>query len=154
MKTEDFILNKQYQQILIIIIAIFFISACKNVPPVTSGIGSSQIDASQKYSEHLQLDNKKLAEKVYISDIKSRQQNDLLQVNLSLTSRYKKSLSLQYQLQWFDKDGYIIEAGKSPWQAVALHGMQTTTVNGLAPTTNVEKFSLYVREVPEKFFKF
>jgi hypothetical protein len=32
--------------------------------------------------------------------------------------------------------------------------MQTATVPGLAPTAQVVSFSLYVREVPEKFFKF
>ena len=147
-------MNNKYTIILVLIITGFFISACKNVPPVTAGIGSSQITPGQKYSEHLQVDNKKLAVKLYISDIKSRTSNDLLQLNLTLTSRYKKSLQLQYQFQWFDKDGFAIEVGKSPWQALELHGMQTATVVGLAPSANASTFSLYVREVPEKFFKF
>ncbi|WP_157443002.1 YcfL family protein [Colwellia piezophila] len=131
-----------------------FISACKNVPPVTSGVGSDQIAPGQKFSKHLQLHNPKLAKKLHISDIRSRTNNDLLEVNLSLTSTYKKTLQLQYQFTWFDKDGFVLEAGKSPWQPLDLHGMQTATVPGLAPTTTVASFSLYVREVPEEFFKF
>lgn len=140
--------------LLLLLVSIFFISACINVPPVTSGIGSEQLPPEKKYSKHLQVHNKKLSSQLYISDIKSRQQNDLLQVNLSLTSTYKKSLQLQYQFQWFDKDGFVIEAGKSPWHSLELHGMQTQTVSSLAPTPNVATFSLYVREVPEKFFKY
>jgi uncharacterized protein YcfL len=140
--------------LLLLLVSIFFISACINVPPVTSGIGSEQLTPEKKYSKHLQVHNKKLSSQLYISDIKSRQQNDLLQVNLSLTSTYKKSLQLQYQFQWFDKDGFVIEAGKSPWHSLELHGMQTQTVSSLAPTPNVATFSLYVREVPEKFFKY
>tara|TARA_R110001592_G_scaffold100022_1_gene284330 strand:- start:6241 stop:6684 length:444 start_codon:yes stop_codon:yes gene_type:complete len=147
-------MNNKYPVMLVLIITVFFITACKNIPPVTAGIGSSQITPGQKYSEHLQVDNKKLAARLYISDIKSRTNNDLLQLNLTLTSRYKKSLQLQYQFQWFDQDGFAIEAGKSPWQALELHGMQTATVAGLAPSANVSTFSIYVREVPEKFFKF
>tara|TARA_R110001583_G_scaffold12280_9_gene54663 strand:+ start:3770 stop:4213 length:444 start_codon:yes stop_codon:yes gene_type:complete len=147
-------MNNKYPVMLVLIITGFFITACKNIPPVTAGIGSSQITPGQKYSEHLQVDNKKLAARLYISDIKSRTNNDLLQLNLTLTSRYKKSLQLQYQFQWFDQDGFAIEAGKSPWQALELHGMQTATVAGLAPSANVSTFSIYVREVPEKFFKF
>lgn len=131
-----------------------FISACKNVPPVTSGMGSEQIVPGQKFSKHLQVDNPELGKKLHISDIRSRTNNDLLEVNLSLTSTYKKTLKLQFQFTWFDKDGFVIEAGKSPWQPLDLHGMQTATVPGLAPTTAVASFSLYVREVPEKFFKF
>lgn len=147
-------MNNKYPVMLVLIVTGFFITACKNIPPVTSGIGSSQIAPGQKYNEHLQIDNKQLAEQLYISDVKSRTSNDFLQLNLTLTSRYKKSLQLQYQFQWFDKDGFAIEAGKSPWQALELHGMQTATVAGLAPSIKVSTFSLYVREVPETFFKY
>ena len=147
-------MKNQYSISFLLICFAFVISGCKNIAPVTSGIGSSQMDPTQQYREHLQIDNEQLAAKLYISDIKSRTSNDLLQLNLSLTSRYEKSQQLQYHFQWFDKDGFAIEAGKSPWQALELHGMQTATVNGLAPSTQVATFSLYVRTVPEKFFKF
>ncbi|TWX65660.1 DUF1425 domain-containing protein [Colwellia demingiae] len=134
--------------------ATLLISGCKNVPPVTSGMGSDQIAPGQKFSKHLQVHNPELGKKLHISDIRSRTSNELLEINLSLTSTYEKTLKLQYQFTWFDKDGFVIEAGKSPWQPLDLHGMQTATVPGLAPTTQVASFSLYVREVPEKFFKF
>jgi uncharacterized protein YcfL len=130
------------------------ISGCKNVPPITAGMGSDQIAPGQKFSKHLQVHNPDLGKKLHISDIRSRTNNDLLEINLSLTSTDKKTLKLQYQFTWFDKDGFVIEAGKSPWQPLDLHGMQTATVPGLAPTNHVASFSLYVREVPEKFFKF
>ncbi|PKG82611.1 DUF1425 domain-containing protein [Colwellia sp. 75C3] len=133
---------------------ILLISGCKNIPPVTSGMGSEQIAPWQKFEQHLQVHNPELGKKLHISDIRSRTNNDLLEINLSLTSSYKKTLKLQYQFTWFDIDGFVIEAGKSPWQPLDLHGMQTATVPGLAPTTHVASFSLYVREVPEKFFKF
>ena len=134
--------------------ATLLISGCKNVPPVTSGMGSDQIAPGQKFSKHLQVHNPELGQKLHISDIRSRTSNELLEINLSLTSTYEKTLKLQYQFTWFDNDGFVIEAGKSPWQPLDLHGMQTATVPGLAPTTQVASFSLYVREVPEKFFKF
>jgi len=145
---------KYSPQRLLLILPIFFISACVNIAPVTSGIGSEQLALQQKYSKHLQVHNKKLASQLHISEIMSRKQNDLLHINLSLSSTYKKSLQLQYQFQWFDQDGFVIEAGKSPWQPIELHGMQTKTVASLAPTPHVATFSLYVREVPEKFFKY
>ena len=147
-------MNNKHPAMLVLIITGLFITACKNIPPVTSSIGSSQISPEQEYNENLQIDNKQLATKLYISNIMSRISNDLLQLNLALTSRHKKSLQLQYQFQWFDKEGFAIEAGKSPWQALELHGMQTVAVAGLAPSANVATFSIYVREVPEKFFKF
>lgn len=147
-------MKKEYLMIITLLTFTLAITACKNVPPVTSGVGSTQITPGQKYEKHLKVDNDKLATKLHISDIRSRQNNDLLEINLSLTSTYKKSQQLQYQFQWFDEAGFAIEAGKSPWQPLELHGMQTMTVASLAPSTQVATFSLYVREVPEKFFKF
>ncbi|RHW76791.1 YcfL family protein [Colwellia sp. RSH04] len=140
-----------------LIISITFallIVSCKNVPPITSGIGTGTLSSSQKYSQHLKVDNKKLSTQLYISDVKNRTRNELLEVNLQLSSRYEKSLQLQYHFNWFDKDGFAVEARKSPWQPLELHGMQTTSVKGLAPTQEVTSFSIYVREVPEKAFKF
>ena len=130
------------------------LSGCLNVSPVTSGVGTDQIAPGQKFEKHLQVDNSRLENLLYISDIRSRTNNELLEINLSLTSTYGKSLQLQYQFTWFDKDGFVIESGKSPWKPLELHGMQTATVPGLAPTTKVATFKIYVREVPEEFFKF
>ncbi len=146
----------KYKSIIFIalIAMILSITGCKNVPPVTSGIGTDKVENGQEYSQFLQLHNEKLSSQLSITDVKSRKINDLLEVNLQLTSHYEKSLKLQYHFNWFDKDGFAIESRKSPWQPLDLHGMQTTTVRGLAPSTQVASFNIYVREVPEKAFKF
>lgn len=128
--------------------------ACKNVPPITSGIGTKPVAHGQDYQDKLIIDNQQLASLLFISDIKSRKNNDFLEVNLALSSTYEKSLALQYQFNWFDKDGFVIESGKNPWQALELHGMQTVNVKGLAPSKNAASYSFYVREVNEKFYKF
>jgi uncharacterized protein YcfL len=145
---------KHKSGLLTLAICVFFLIGCKNVPPVTSGVGASQMAPGERFSQHLQVHNPKLGKQLYISDIKSRQQQDLLELNLTLTSTYKKSLQLQYQVNWFDADGFAVEPGKSPWKPLDLHGMQTQTVKALAPTAKATTFSLYVREVPEKAFKF
>ena len=139
-------------------IAVFLTSVlvvgCKNVPPVTSGTGTSKIVQGDDFSQHLEVHNPDLADKLQITDIKSRKTNDLLEVNLELTSSYKKSLQLQYHFNWFDTEGFVIEPGKAAWKPLELHGFQTATLRGIAPTTTVASFSVYVREVPEKAFKF
>ncbi|TYK64448.1 YcfL family protein [Colwellia echini] len=140
--------------LIVLLSAMLIVTGCKNIPPVTSGVGTDQIAPGQKFEKHLQVDNPDLGKKLHISDIRSRTNNDLLEINLSLTSTYKKTLHLQYQFTWFDKDGFIIEAGKSPWQPLDLHGMQTATVPGLAPTTKAATFKIYIREVAEQYFKF
>ena len=127
---------------------------CKNVQPVTSGMGTDQMAAQDNFAKHLEVHNPELGAQLKITDVKTRETNDLLEVNLALTSTYEKSLQLQYHFNWFDKDGFVIESRKSPWKPLDLHGFQTTTLRGLAPSTEVASFSVYVRYVPEKYYKF
>jgi uncharacterized protein YcfL len=130
------------------------LGGCKNSPPVTSGVGVDQMTQHDNFSKHLQTHNADLAKKLRISDVKTRTNNDLLEVALTLNSNYKKSLQLQYHFIWFDEDGFVVEEGKSPWKPLELHGMQTASVKGLSPTVKAKSFSIYVRNVPETYYKF
>lgn len=131
-----------------------FIVSCADTPPVTSGMGTQKMHPGDEFSKHLKVDNAELHEKLKITDVKSRMTNDLMELNLELTSTYKKSLKLQYHFNWFDADGFVVESRKSPWKALELHGMQTTALRGVAPSSNVKSFNIYVREVPQKAYEF
>jgi uncharacterized protein YcfL len=102
----------------------------------------------------LKVDNPKLAQRLFISNVLTRKTNDLLDVNLEITSTYKKTQNLQYQFSWFDKQGFVIEQDKEPWKSVSLHGNQIVNVGAIAPNSEVAKFKLYVREVNEEVYRF
>jgi len=139
----------------VILLSTLIISGCANKkPPVTSGTGTSAMTQGDDFSKHLEVHNADLAKRLFISSVKSRKSNGLLEVNLQLTSRYEKSQKLQYHFNWFDDAGFVIEAGKAPWMPLELHGQQSTTLRGLAPNINVSTFSVYVREIPEKAYKY
>jgi len=140
---------------VVILLSALAITGCaNNKPPVTSGIGTSVMTQGDDLSKHLKVDNAKLAKRLLISEIKSRKSNGLLEINLQLSSRYEKSQRLQYHFNWFDSEGFVIEAGKTPWIALELHGQQSTTLRGLAPSIKVSTFNVYVREIPEKAYKY
>jgi uncharacterized protein YcfL len=141
----------QYLTILPIILCL---GACSSRPPVTSGLGSELIQQGDNYAKRLVVDNPSLGKQLEITDIKTRQTNDLLEVNLQLSSHYNKSLKLQYHFNWFDAQGFIVEAQKTPWKALELHGMQTVLLRGVAPNAGVESFNLYVREVTAKAYNY
>ena len=122
--------------------------------PITSGIGTSAMTLNNDLSQHLQVHNPKLAQQLKITNVKSRKTNDLLEINLQLKSTYQKSLKLQYHFNWFDAQGFVIESRKTPWQPLDLHGFQSTTLKGLAPNKQVVSFSVYVRNVPEKSYRY
>lgn len=128
--------------------------ACSSRAPVTSGLGTDVIQPGDDYAKRLQVDNAELAKQLKITDIKTRLSNDLLEVNLQLSSQFEKSLKLQYHFNWFDAQGFVVEAQKTPWKAIELHGMQTISLRGLAPNEEVESFTLYVREVAASAYKF
>lgn len=138
-----------------VVLSAIVISGCaNNKPPVTSGTGTSAMTQGDDFSKHLEVHNVELAERLFISDVKSRKTNGLLEVNLELTSRYEKSQKLQYHFNWFDADGFVIESRKTPWKPLELHGQQSTTLRGLAPNINVSTFNVYVREIPEKAYEY
>ena len=139
----------------VILLSAFVITGCaNNKPPVTSGTGTSPMTQGDDFNKHLEIHNDELAERLYISDVKSRKNNGLLEVNLELISRYEKSQKLQYHFNWFDSDGFVIESRKTSWKPLDLHGLQSTTLRGLAPNINVSTFNVYVREIPEKAYEY
>lgn len=148
-------LKKLTASLAVILLSTLAFAGCANkTPPVTSGTGTGVMTPGDDFSQHLEVHNADLAKRLFISEVKSRKNNGLLEVNLQLSSRYKRSQKLQYHFNWFDADGFVIEARKTPWQAIELHGQQSTTLRGLAPNINVSTFSVYVREVPEKAYKY
>jgi len=138
--------------VFIIFVSVSILTGCAK--PVTSGIGVNQMTALDNYQVYLKLDNPKLAKKLQITNIISRKNNDLLQLNLELSSKYKKSQNLQYHFEWFDEKGFAVEAGKAPWKPLDLHGFAVINLDALAPSVKASKFKVYVREVSTKAQRF
>jgi len=134
--------------------SLIFIGCADTTPPTTSGTGTSALTQGDDFSKHLQVHNPDLALKLRITDVKSRETNSLLEINLQLSSSYEKSLKLQYHFNWFDAQGFVIESRKTPWKPLELHGFQSTTLRGLAPNEQVASFTVYVREIPEKAYEY
>ena len=126
------------------LLAVLMLSACSS-KPITSGISVEQ--NKSQFNEQLRVDNPALSKKLTITDIKTRQTNQLTDVVVTLSSQYKKSQYLQYQFNWFDKDGFVIKGNHSPWQALTLFGFAKIQLPGLAPSSDAVTFSLAVREV-------
>lgn len=134
--------------------SMLFVGCTNTTPPTTSGTGTSVMMQGSEFSKYLQVHNLYLAAQLKITDVKSRKTNALLEINLQLTSTYKKSLKLQYHYNWFDEQGFVIESRKTSWKPLELHGFQSTTLRGLAPNEQVTSFTVYVREIPGKVYKY
>ncbi len=122
--------------------------------PVTSGIGAESVTNEIPPATYLRIDNPQLAERLTISDVSHRVTNQLLEVNVELSSQYDKSMKLQYHFNWFDDHGFAVESGKSPWQPLELHGIQSTIIRGVAPSENATSFNVYVREAKSNAYQY
>jgi len=150
-------------RIFIFIVSVLAMSmlflGCASGPLKTSGIGVESftglnVTPAKANSSFLKVDNEQLAEKLAISAIKTRTNNGLLEVNAEISSQYESSLSLQYQFNWFDQQGFVIEPGKSTWQPVVLHGQQSIVLRGVSPSIQASTYNVYIRKIPDKAYTF
>ena len=115
--------------------------------PNTSGITvGAETDADGNLQQLLQVDNAKLARQLHVDDLVVGQtKNGLMKAGVKLTSRQNKSIVAQSKFAWFDADGNEIDPDTDPWRPLVLHGKETRTIQGVAPTAAAVSFKLRVR---------
>lgn len=115
--------------------------------PNTSGITvGAEADESGALQQVLQTDNAKLARQLKVEDmVVGQTKNGLLKVNVKLTSRLNKSVVAQSKFAWFAADGAEIDPDTDPWRPLVIHGKETRTVQGVAPSAGAASFKLRVR---------
>ena len=115
--------------------------------PNTSGLTvGAETDEAGNLQQLLQVDNAKLARQLQVDDLAVGQtKNGLMKVGVQLTSRQNKSIVAQSKFAWFDADGAEIDPDTDPWRPLVLHGKETRTVQGVAPSAGAASFKLRVR---------
>lgn len=115
--------------------------------PNTSGLTvGAEADADGNLQQLLQVDNAKLARQLHVDDLTVGQtKNGLMKVGVKLTSRQNKSIVAQSKFAWFDADGNEIDPDTDPWRTLVIHGKETRTIQGVAPTAAAVSFKLRVR---------
>ena len=115
--------------------------------PNTSGITvGAETDVDGNLQQLLQVDNAKLARQLHVDDLVVGQtKNGLMKASVKLTSRQNKSIVAQSKFAWFDEGGNEIDPDTDPWRPLVIHGKETRTIQGVAPTAAAASFKLRVR---------
>ena len=115
--------------------------------PNTSGLTvGAEADADGNLQQLLQVDNAKLARQLHVDDLTVGQtKNGLMKAGVKLTSQQNKSIVAQSKFAWFDADGAEIDPDTDPWRPLVIHGKETRTIQGVAPTAAAVSFKLRVR---------
>lgn len=116
--------------------------------PNTSGITvGMEADEEGNLQQVLQTDNAKLARQLKVQDmVVGQTKNGLMKVSLKLTSGLNKDVVAQSKFAWFDADGAEIDPDTDPWRPLVLHGKETRTIQGAAPSSSAVSFKLRVRQ--------
>ena len=115
--------------------------------PNTSGITvGAALDPNGDLQQMLQVDNAKLARQLHVDDVVVGQtKNGLMKASVKLTSLQNKSIVAQSKFAWFDEGGNEIDPDTDPWRPLVIHGKETRTVQGVAPSAGAASFKLRVR---------
>ena len=117
--------------------------AAPNTAGITVGV---EADADGNLQQVLQVDNAKLAKSLKVEEaVVGQTKNGLMKVNVKLTSRQNKDVVAQSKFAWFDADGNEIDPDTDPWRPLVIHGKETRTIQGVAPTAAAVSFKLRVR---------
>ena len=117
--------------------------ASSNTAGITVG---AETDEAGNLQQLLQVDNAKLAKSLKVEEaVVGQTKNGLMKVNVKLTSRQNKDVVAQSKFAWFDADGAEIDPDTDPWRPLVIHGKETRTIQGVAPTAAAVSFKLRVR---------
>ncbi|MCK9454420.1 YcfL family protein [Sulfurimonas sp.] len=87
---------------------------------------------------------------IVVTDIKGRKKSDgFMQAQVSGENKSNSYMLLEYQVVWFDKDGFKIESLLSKWKTTPAYANQPFQINAISPNTKATTFRLYIKSDKE-----
>lgn len=90
------------------------------------------------------INNSGLASDLEIAGMKSESVGTMLVVQVSLRSKSRDTVPIQYKFNWFDTRGFEINANQV-WKPLIVYGKETVTIRGVAPDQQAKEFKLNIR---------
>ena len=67
---------------------------------------------------------------------------DLLRIQVNLKNLTKKSMNLNYKIEWMDQDGLVVNDSSATWLPVYVRGAEIVAIKSVASSPNVQNFWL------------
>lgn len=67
---------------------------------------------------------------------------DLLRIQVNLKNLTKKSMNLNYKIEWMDQDDLVINDSSSTWLPVYVRGAEIVAIKSVASSPTVQNFWL------------
>jgi uncharacterized protein YcfL len=67
---------------------------------------------------------------------------DLLRIQVNLKNLTKKSMNLNYKIEWMDQDGLVINDSSATWLPVYVRGAEIVAIKSVASSPTIQNFWL------------
>lgn len=112
------------------------IEASGKVVPTASG---HELDKS------IVINNRSLSNDLEITNIRSVFVGNMLKAQISIRSTNRETFPIQYKFEWFDAQGFEINANQA-WKPFLVFGKETKTIQGVAPDQRAKEFKIKIRD--------
>ena len=126
-------------------------SLCLNGCSTTAGTEATgkttwNQEGAPELSKNIIFNNNSLAGNIEIVDMKSFMAGNMMMAQVSIHSRNRDTVPIQYKFAWFDVQGMEIGANTGAWKPYLVYGKETRTIQGVAPDPRAREFKLKIRE--------
>lgn len=129
-----------------LVIGLAALTGCIQKTSGTEVVGVMDTPSDQPgMSRAILVNNAKFGRTVQVVDVRHELVGDLLKVNAVLTSKYAGTTKFQYKFSWYNAAGMVVYPNTDAWTPVILHGFETVTVAGVAPSPDVKSFKINIR---------
>lgn len=122
----------KYMRQVISLTAFLCLSACVTVAPPPRGALAAKVEL-QGMIPFLDF-----------VDMRSTRRNGLLVVQSTVVNVTSENHHVVYRYKWLDRAGFTV-GGDEPWKPLPLYAKQSQSINGVAPSPQVEDFRLVVQ---------
>ena len=77
-----------------------------------------------------------------ISINQSLANEELLRIQVNLKNKTKKSMNLNYKVEWMDQDGIVLNDSSATWLPLYVRGAEIVAVQSVATSPNAKNFWL------------
>jgi uncharacterized protein YcfL len=115
-----------------------------------AGCSTSGWVAGQSINEpspYLLVNNRTIASQVDIIDVDYDNVGGFIRANVTIVSRRHRSLAIEYRFNWYDGSGRELEPGKKPYKTIILDGMDSMSLQSVAPLPEAREFKINIKKI-------
>ncbi|MFO7536341.1 MAG: YcfL family protein [Kiritimatiellia bacterium] len=109
------------------------------------GVMATGPDGQPELNRAIIANNTKLGRTIQVVDVRHEYVGDVLKAHFTLASTYAATISFQYKFAWYNEAGLEVHPNTDAWTPAVLHGMETISIQGVAPDALVKSFKVKIR---------